>query len=140
MATKRLQTWLALIVLAVGGLLLAILGLFAYVSFTATPLHRNAKDVPSVSNAAPAQRWAGAVTEAQGLVRAGLTEQNLPGLSIAVGVNGDIVWAEGFGWANLENLVRRDARHALQGRRRRDGTHVDRGRSVARARPAEARR
>jgi serine beta-lactamase-like protein LACTB len=106
MATKRLQTWLALIVLAVGGLLLAILGLFAYVSFTATPLHPNAKDVPSVSNAAPAQRWAGAVTEAQGLVRAGLTEQNLPGLSIAVGVNGDIVWAEGFGWANLENLVR----------------------------------
>jgi len=106
MATKRLQTWLALIVLAVGGLLLAILGLFAYVSFTATPLHPNAQDVPSVSNAAPAQRWAGAVTEAQGLVRAGLTEQNLPGLSVAVGVNGDVVWAEGFGWANLENLVR----------------------------------
>ena len=34
-----------------------------------------------------------------------LTEQNLPGLSVAVGAGGDIVWAEGFGWADLENRV-----------------------------------
>ena len=34
-----------------------------------------------------------------------LTEQNLPGLSVAVGVGGDIVWAEGFGWADLEKRV-----------------------------------
>jgi hypothetical protein len=33
------------------------------------------------------------------------TEQNLPGLSVAMGVAGDIVWAEGFGWADLENRV-----------------------------------
>ena len=39
------------------------------------------------------------------IMRAGLTQQNLPGLSVAVGVDGDIVWAEGFGWANLENQV-----------------------------------
>jgi CubicO group peptidase (beta-lactamase class C family) len=38
-------------------------------------------------------------------MRADLTEQNLPGLSVAVGVDGDIVWAEGFGWADLENHV-----------------------------------
>ena len=106
MAKKRMHTWLALLVLAIGGLLLAVLGLFAYVSFTARPLHPNAQDIPSVSNAAPAKRWAGAVKEAQGLVRADLTEQNLPGLSVAVGVDGAIVWAEGFGWASLENLVR----------------------------------
>ena len=31
--------------------------------------------------------------------------QNLPGLSVAVGVGGDIVWAEGFGWADLEKRV-----------------------------------
>ncbi|HYN06175.1 MAG TPA: serine hydrolase domain-containing protein [Vicinamibacterales bacterium] len=93
-------------VLAVGGLLLAILGLFAYVSFTATPLHPNAQDVPSVASADPSKRWADAVQEGQRLVRADLTEQNLPGLSVAVGVDGDIVWAEGFGWANLENRTR----------------------------------
>ena len=39
------------------------------------------------------------------LARANLVEQNLPGLSVAVGVGGDIVWAEGFGWADLENRV-----------------------------------
>jgi CubicO group peptidase (beta-lactamase class C family) len=38
-------------------------------------------------------------------MRAGLAEQNLPGLSVAIGVDGDIVWAEGFGWADLENRV-----------------------------------
>ena len=30
-----------------------------------------------------------------------MTEQDLPGLSVAVGLDGDIVWAEGFGWADL---------------------------------------
>src|SRR5688572_24504952 len=39
------------------------------------------------------------------IIRAGLTQQNLPGLSVAVGVDGGIVWAEGFGWANVENRV-----------------------------------
>src|SRR4029453_14917253 len=29
-------------------------------------------------------------------------EQNLPGLSVAGGIGGEIVWAEGFGWADLE--------------------------------------
>src|SRR5688500_13269315 len=38
-------------------------------------------------------------------MRADLTEQNLPGLSVAVGIRGDLVWAEGFGWADLEKRV-----------------------------------
>src|SRR6185295_20237340 len=39
------------------------------------------------------------------IVRAALVDHNLPGLSVAVGVSRDIVWAEGFGWADLENHV-----------------------------------
>ncbi len=39
------------------------------------------------------------------IVLAGLTGQNLPGLSVAVGVGGELVWAEGFGWADLDNRV-----------------------------------
>ena len=39
------------------------------------------------------------------IARAELIEQNLPGLSVAVGVDGDIVWAEGFGWADIEKRV-----------------------------------
>jgi CubicO group peptidase (beta-lactamase class C family) len=37
--------------------------------------------------------------------RAYLAEKNLPGLSVAVGVGGAVVWAEGFGWADIEEKV-----------------------------------
>jgi len=74
-------------------------------SATATPLHPNPQDVPSVMRAAPVRQWADAVEQGRQIVRAGLIEQNLPGLSVAVGAGGDIVWAEGFGWADLENRV-----------------------------------
>ena len=53
----------------------------------------------------PSPKWAGAVEQGRQIARAGLTEQNLPGLSVAVGVGGEIVWAEGFGWADLEKRV-----------------------------------
>ena len=105
MSKSRTETWLALIVVAVGLLLVAILGLWVYMSATATPLHPNPQDVPSVTHSAPSPKWADAVEQGRQIVRAGLTEQNLPGLSVAVGVGGDIVWAEGFGWADLENRV-----------------------------------
>ncbi|MGH9200188.1 MAG: serine hydrolase domain-containing protein [Vicinamibacterales bacterium] len=105
MSKSRTQTWLALIVLAVGLLLAAIVGLWGYMSATATPLHPNPQDVPSVTHSAPLPKWADAVERGRQIVRAGLTEQNLPGISVAVGVGGDIVWAEGFGWADLENRV-----------------------------------
>ena len=103
MSKSRTQTVLALIVFAVGLLIAAILGLFAYISVTATPLHPDPQQVPSVIQSAPSSTWADAVKQGQQIVRAGLTEQNLPGVSVAVGVGGDIVWAEGFGWADLDN-------------------------------------
>ena len=101
----RTQTWLALIVGAVGLLFAAILGLWTFASATATPLHPNPQEVPSVTRSAPLPKWADAVEQGRQIVRAGLIEQNLPGLSVAVGVGSDIVWAEGFGWADLENRV-----------------------------------
>ena len=101
----RKETWIALFVVAVGLLLAAILGLFAYVSATATPLHPDPKAVPSMTRAAVPRQWAGAVEQGRQMVRTTIAEQNLPGLSVAVGAGGDLVWAEGFGWADLENLV-----------------------------------
>ncbi len=106
MAKNRIRTWLSLIVLAVGLLLTAILGLWAYVGLTSTPLHPDARNVPSVTRSTPAPKWTEAVAQGRQIARAGLTEQNLPGLSVAVGVDGEIVWAEGFGWADLENRVK----------------------------------
>jgi serine beta-lactamase-like protein LACTB, mitochondrial len=102
---SRIQTVLALFVLAVGGLIAAILGLFAYLSVTATPLHPDRLKVPSVTRLDPLPQWVDSVERGRQIVRTGLTDQNLPGVSVAVGVGGDIVWAEGFGWANLESQV-----------------------------------
>jgi CubicO group peptidase (beta-lactamase class C family) len=102
---NRPETWIALIVVAVGALLTAILGLFVFMTTTATPLHPQPDRVPSVTDSAPSRPWADAVERGRRIVRTGLTEQNLPGLSVAVGVGGEIVWAEGFGWADLETRV-----------------------------------
>ena len=35
------------------------------------------------------------------MVRATIVEQNLPGVSLAVGIGGGILWAEGFGWRDV---------------------------------------
>ena len=88
------------------GLLVAAgLGLYQYIIATSIPLHPNPQDVPAVTRSAPLRQWADAVERGRQLARAGVTEQNLPGLSVAVGAGGDIVWAEGFGWADLEKRV-----------------------------------
>jgi serine beta-lactamase-like protein LACTB, mitochondrial len=76
-----------------------------YVSATTVPLHPSAQDVTSVADANPAQRWNAAAEQARQIVRAAVTEQNLPGVSVAVGAGNEIAWAEGFGWANIENKV-----------------------------------
>jgi serine beta-lactamase-like protein LACTB, mitochondrial len=99
---KRRETWLTLIGLAAGLPLAAIAGLLMFMHVSAVPLHPNPQGVPAVTNAAPLPRWLEAVDRGRQFVRAGLVEQNLPGLSVAVGVAGDVVWAEGFGWADLE--------------------------------------
>ena len=104
-AKRRIPAWLALLVLAPGLLLTFIGGLWAYMSFTAWPLHPNPQDVPSVTDQVPSPQWGDAVERARQIVRAALIERNLPGLSVAVGAGGEIVWAEGFGWADLENRV-----------------------------------
>jgi serine beta-lactamase-like protein LACTB, mitochondrial len=101
---NRAETWLALTVVAVGVLLTTMLGLFAYMTITA-PLHPEPHGVPSVAHADPTRQWADAAAEGRQIVHAALLEQNLPGLSVAVGAGGGIVWAEGFGWADLENRV-----------------------------------
>ena len=49
--------------------------------------------------------YAEVVEEARALVRADIAERNYPGLAIAVSVDGDTVWSEGFGYADLEHRV-----------------------------------
>ena len=68
---------------------------------SAAPLFGQSADVPSVVAAGPSPRWVGPVDRARQIVRAAIAEQNLPGVSVAVGANGGIVWAEAFGWRDV---------------------------------------
>jgi CubicO group peptidase (beta-lactamase class C family) len=102
--TNRIQTWLAVIVGAIGLLLAALAGLWAYMSAT-PPLHPDPGSVRTVAGAAGAPEWRDAAGEARQIVRATLAEQNWPGVSVAVGMEGGLVWAEGFGWADIETRV-----------------------------------
>src|SRR4051812_46024668 len=94
------------VVLSGAGLLaVLILALFVYLNVTATPLHPDPAAVPSVMRAAPSPKWNEGVEQGRRIARAGLADQNLPGLSVAVGVRGQVVWAGGFGWADLDTRV-----------------------------------
>jgi CubicO group peptidase (beta-lactamase class C family) len=57
--------------------------------------------VPSVAASAPAPQYAADVERARAFVRATVSEQNLPGVSVAVAAAGTVVWAEGFGWRDV---------------------------------------
>ena len=61
----------------------------------------DASAVHSEIDEPPAAEYADAVERARPVVRALVVEENLPGLSLAVGIAGNIVWAEGFGWADV---------------------------------------
>jgi serine beta-lactamase-like protein LACTB len=104
MSNGRTQTWLVMIALGVGLLLTAILGFWQYMKAT-PPLHPNPQDVPSVTDSTPLPKWGGAVEQGRQIARAGLAEHSLPGLSVAVAAGGQIVWAEGFGWADIDKHV-----------------------------------
>ena len=104
MAKNRMEIWMAMLVLAVALGLAGFGGLWVYMSAT-PPLHPNPQDVPSTPAMVPAANVTDAVEQARQIARASLSEHSLPGLSVAVGVDGEIVWAEGFGWADIEQRV-----------------------------------
>lgn len=103
MSTNRnpLTTWLARIALAVAALIAVVVGVPVYLTATAASVHQDPEAAPAATQQASAQ-WSGAVDRARRVLRAALAEQNLPGLSVAVAAGGDIVWAEGMGWADVE--------------------------------------
>jgi beta-lactamase family protein len=100
-ARNRLPTWAGRTALAVGVLIAAFAAFLTHAVTVAAPLFAQPPDVPSVSKSAPSPQWAAAVDRARPMVRAAIAEQNLPGVSIAVGMGEGIVWAEGFGWRDV---------------------------------------
>ena len=100
-ARNRLPTWVRRTALTVGAVIAAFLAFRIHAATVAAPLFAQPPDVPSVSASAPSPQWAAAVDRARPMVRAAVVAQNLPGISIAVGAGGGIVWAEGFGWRDV---------------------------------------
>jgi hypothetical protein len=102
-ARHRLPVWAVRTSLAVGVVIAALAAFLTHAAAVAAPLFAHPTDVPSVSASAPSPRWAPAVDRARPMVRAAIVEQNLPGVSIAVGVGAGVglVWAEGFGWRDV---------------------------------------
>jgi hypothetical protein len=80
----------------------AVAASFAHKSALTAPLFARPQDVPSVIESPPAPQYAAAVEDARARVRAAVLEQNLAGVSVAVGAGGTIVWAEGFGWRDVD--------------------------------------
>ncbi len=102
---NRAETWLALVAAGIGLLIAAVVGLHAYMTATATPLHPDAHAVPSTAGAVPPAMWATAVERGRTALREHMVEHNLPGVSVAVGLGDALVWSEGFGWADLDGRV-----------------------------------
>src|SRR5687768_16741388 len=101
-ARNRLPAWAARTALAVGVLMAAFAAFLTHAVAVTAPLFAQPPDVPSVIDSAPPPQYGAAVERARELVRAAVLEQNLPGVSVAVGAGGTIVWAEGFGWRDVE--------------------------------------
>jgi serine beta-lactamase-like protein LACTB, mitochondrial len=105
MSKSRISTWVSLVLLGVGLLAVGIPGLWVYMSITATTVHPDSQNIPSLTNSPPLPKWAGAAEQSRQIVRASMSENNLAGLSVAVGIDGEIVWAEGFGFADIESRL-----------------------------------
>jgi serine beta-lactamase-like protein LACTB, mitochondrial len=69
---------------------------------TISPVFTDPAAVPSTAAVTQPGQYSGAVDESRRLARALVVEENLPGPSVAVTVDGVSVWAEGFGWADVE--------------------------------------
>lgn len=100
-ARNRLPAWAANTALAIGAVLAAFAAFLTHATVVAAPLFGQLQDVPSVARPAPSPQWTAAADHARQMARTAISEQNLPGLSIAVAAGGGIVWAEGFGWRDV---------------------------------------
>lgn len=101
-ARNRLPAWAAHTALIVGVLTAAFAAFLTQASAATARPGAQPQRVPSVTESAPPPQFAAPVERAREVVHAAILEQNLPGVSVAVGAGGAIVWAEGFGWRDVD--------------------------------------
>ncbi len=100
-ARNRLPMWAARTAIAAGVVVAAFAAFLTHGVVVTAPLFPQSQQVPSVVDSAPSPQHLKAVERARELVRSAVLEQNLPGVSVAVGAGGAVVWAEGFGWRDV---------------------------------------
>ena len=79
-------------------------GVLLSVCPVAAPAHPTSVAPPPAVAPAPLS-YSAVVEKARALVQADLVERGYPGIAIAVAVDGQTVWSEGFGYADLEHRV-----------------------------------
>lgn len=98
------RTLLVSLVSVVGVAALLVVGIGAW-TWATIPPPLDPDSLPSVAADPPDPTHAAAVEEGRWVARSLLADEQLPGLSLAVAVNGEIVWAEGFRWADVEREI-----------------------------------
>lgn len=98
------KRWIEMLIAALiiaGGSVAFVVSIFVYLAKSTPAIHPSAAKVGSVVGTAPPPRWTAAVEKSRATVRANVLSQNVPGISVAVGIGGDMVWTEGFGVADI---------------------------------------
>jgi serine beta-lactamase-like protein LACTB len=99
MSPKR---WRAETALAVLLAVVMVAGTALYFAVIPDRVHSDPAAIRSTATDVDAGSRTAAVEEGRRLARALLVEENVPGLSVAVALDGAIVWAEGFGYADVD--------------------------------------
>ena len=100
-ARNRLPKWATRTALAMGIIVAALAASLTHGLAVIAPLFSQSQTLPSVPALAASEQYAEAIARGRELVHTAVVEQNLPGVSVAVGADGAIVWAEGFGWRDV---------------------------------------
>ena len=130
-ARNRLPTWAARTALAVGVVVAAFAAFLTHAVAVTAPLFPQSQDVPSVIDSAPSPQYAAAVERARELVRVAVLEQNLPGVSVAVGAGGTDRLGRRIRMEGRRDADARHAEYAIQ--HRHGGVRGHRRRRAARA-------
>jgi CubicO group peptidase (beta-lactamase class C family) len=77
----------------------ASLALLAFPAIAAAQARALVADAPAHGG------WTASIEQSRSVVQARMDQLGIPGASVAVAVEGKIVWAEGLGWADMENRV-----------------------------------
>lgn len=62
--------------------------------------------LPVDSQTIASKKYENVIEQSRKIITDSMTKQKIPGWSVAVAVNGEIVWSEGFGFADLESQIR----------------------------------